>query len=63
MQFNIRDLSLNNIYGRCHTQIYDIYSIKNFLFLLFYVFIFTSFLLMPVCRGHKHTLLFYCIAS
>lgn len=43
----------NNIYGRCHTQIYDIYGIKNIFFLLFYVFILTSFLLIPVCRGHE----------
>ena len=42
----------NNIYGRCHTQIYDIYGIKNIFFLLFYVFILTSFLLIPVCRGN-----------
>ena len=29
----------NNIYGRCHTQIYDIYGIKNIFFLLFYVYV------------------------
>ena len=53
----------NNIYGRCHTQIYDIYGIKNIFFLLFYVFILTSFLLIPVCRGLKAPRPFYRAAA